>query len=102
MTFAFERRERCDAYRVDSVDLLHRTIIERPRAALAVDEVAESTWFFGSGADDLTQMTFGLARDDIRGFLGEDLDEGILPEETFRVPIARLAAAQAQITHPRK
>ena len=47
-------------------------------------------------------MTFGLARDEIRGFLGEDLDKGILPEATFRVPIARLAAAQAQITHPRK
>jgi len=134
------------------------TMIEIPRAALLADEIASEAEFFSFGTNDLTQMTFGLSRDDA-GRILEDyyqakifeadptakLDQkgvgklmkmgvelgrktrpniklGICGEHggdpssvefcheigldyvscsPFRVPIARLAAAQAQVKNPR-
>jgi len=140
------------------MDYLVGTMIEIPRAALTADEVAKEAEFFSFGTNDLTQMTFGLSRDDAgkilndyinkkiyegdptakldRNGVGElmkiaatkgratrpELHLGICGEHggdpssvefchmigldyvscsPFRVPIARLAAAQAQITNPR-
>ena len=40
-------------------------MIEVPRAALTADEIAETAEFFSFGTNDLTQMTFGLSRDDV-------------------------------------
>ncbi len=134
------------------------TMIEIPRAALTADEIAKEAEFFSFGTNDLTQMCYGLSRDDAgkilsdyiekkiyegdptakldRNGVGElmkiavtkgratrpDLHLGICGEHggdpssiefchmigldyvscsPFRVPIARLAAAQAQITYPR-
>ena len=42
------------------------TMIEMPRAALTADQIAEEAEFFSFGTNDLTQMTFGFSRDDIR------------------------------------
>ncbi len=135
------------------------TMIEVPRAALTADEIAKEAEFFSFGTNDLTQMGFGLSRDDVGKFIPEYIEKKILnadpfqtldqigigqlieiavkkgkssrsnlkvgicgehggdPESIkfchkvgldyvscspFRVPIARLAAAQAQITNPRK
>ena len=39
-------------------------MIEIPRAALTADQVAEEAEFFSFGTNDLTQMSFGLSRDD--------------------------------------
>ncbi|MFI3175619.1 MAG: pyruvate, phosphate dikinase [Bacillota bacterium] len=135
------------------------TMIEIPRAALTANEVAKEAEFFSFGTNDLTQMTFGLSRDDAGRILNDYIDNTIyevdptarldrsgvgelmkiaiekaLPVRSdihlgicgehggdpysiefchmigldyvscspFRVPIARLAAAQAQIEHPRK
>jgi pyruvate,orthophosphate dikinase len=48
------------------------TMIELPRAALTADEIATVADFFSFGTNDLTQMTYGLSRDDAEGlFLGE-------------------------------
>ena len=134
------------------------TMIEIPRAALTADEIAKEAEFFSFGTNDLTQMCYGLSRDDAgkilhdyiekkiyegdptahldRTGVGElmkiavkkgretrpDLHLGICGEHggdpssiefchiigldyvscsPFRVPIARLAAAQAQIVYPR-
>lgn len=134
------------------------TMIEIPRAALTADEIAKEAEFFSFGTNDLTQMTFGLSRDDAGNFLDyyykkriyesdpfAKLDQdGVgklvkmavkLGKETrpniklgicgehggdpstvefchnaglsyvscspFRVPIAKLAAAQANICNPR-
>jgi pyruvate,orthophosphate dikinase len=40
------------------------TMIEIPRAALTADEIAGEAEFFSFGPNDLTQMTYGLSRDD--------------------------------------
>jgi pyruvate,orthophosphate dikinase len=134
------------------------TMIEIPRAALTADDIATEAEFFSFGTNDLTQMTYGLSRDDagriledyyeakifesdptarldqvgvgklmkIAAELGRktrpDIKLGICGEHggdpssvefchklglnyvscsPFRVPIARLAAAQAQVKQPR-
>lgn len=135
------------------------TMIEIPRAALTADEVAKTAEFFSFGTNDLTQMTYGLSRDDAGKFLdyyyerkifesdpfakldqngvgklvkmAADLGRSVRPDiklgicgehggdpssiefchkvglnyvscSPYRVPIARLAAAQANIQFPRK
>jgi pyruvate,orthophosphate dikinase len=45
------------------------TMIEIPRAALTADEIAKEAEFFSFGTNDLTQMTYGLSRDDAGRFL---------------------------------
>ncbi|MBR4748183.1 MAG: pyruvate, phosphate dikinase [Abditibacteriota bacterium] len=51
------------------VDYKIGTMIEIPRAALTADEVAKEADFFSFGTNDLTQMTYGLSRDDAAKFL---------------------------------
>jgi pyruvate,orthophosphate dikinase len=68
-----------------SIHVAVGTMIELPRAALTADEIAVEADFFSFGTNDLTQMTFGLSRDDAEGaFLGHYLDRGILPKDPFR------------------
>ena len=60
------------------------TMIEVPRAALVADDIAEFAEFFSFGTNDLTQMTFGISRDDAEtGFLSEYLQKGILARNPF-------------------
>jgi pyruvate,orthophosphate dikinase len=54
------------------------TMIEIPRAALTAGEIAKEADFFSFGTNDLTQMTFGLSRDDAAKFLPIYLDKKIL------------------------
>jgi len=134
------------------------TMIEIPRACIIADDIAKEAEFFSFGTNDLTQMTYGLSRDDAGRILkdytekniyegdptakldvtgvGElmrmavekgrksrpDIKIGICGEHggdpysiafchtigldyvscsPFRVPIARLAAAQAALRNPR-
>ncbi len=65
------------------VDYLIGTMIEIPRAALTADAIAEHADFFSFGTNDLTQMTFGFSRDDIRSFMSDYLQQRILPEDPF-------------------
>jgi len=87
------------------------TMIEIPRAALTAGEMAEVAEFFSFGTNDLTQMTFGLSRDDAeRKFLlryadPDDLD--ILPVNPFQaidqVGVGRLmeiAVTEGRATRP--
>ena len=60
------------------------TMIEIPRAALVADQIAEEAEFFSFGTNDLTQMTFGFSRDDIKGFMNTYLAEKILPVDPFQ------------------
>jgi len=61
------------------------TMIELPRAALTADEIARSARFFSFGTNDLTQMTYGISRDDAeRKFLLKYIEAGILPENPFQ------------------
>jgi len=52
-----------------TVDYQVGTMIEIPRAALTADKIAEVADFFSFGTNDLTQMTFGVSRDDAGKFL---------------------------------
>jgi pyruvate,orthophosphate dikinase len=62
------------------------TMIEVPRAALTADEVAEYADFFSFGTNDLTQMTYGISRDDAEGkFLLNFVERGLLPNNPFQV-----------------
>jgi len=61
------------------------TMIEIPRAALVADEIAGLAEFFSFGTNDLTQMTFGLSRDDAeRHFLLQYVEQEILPVNPFQ------------------
>ena len=60
------------------------TMIEIPRAALTADEMATLAEFFSFGTNDLTQMTYGISRDDAeRGFLVEYQQRHVLPANPF-------------------
>jgi pyruvate,orthophosphate dikinase len=66
------------------VDYQFGTMIEIPRAALTAGEIAQMAEFFSFGTNDLTQMTFGISRDDAeKGFLIEYIEKKILPENPF-------------------
>jgi len=60
------------------------TMIELPRACIAADKIAEEAEFFSFGTNDLTQMTFGFSRDDIKGFLPTYLADKVLPIDPFQ------------------
>jgi pyruvate,orthophosphate dikinase len=57
------------------------TMIEIPRACLVADHIAREAEFFSFGTNDLTQMTFGISRDDAGGFLSTYIEKGIYKED---------------------
>ncbi len=60
------------------------TMIEIPRAALTADEIAEEAEFFSFGTNDLTQMGFGLSRDDTGAIIKDYVEKGILESDPFQ------------------
>jgi pyruvate,orthophosphate dikinase len=69
----------------DHLEIHIGTMIELPRAALTAGEIAPVADFFSFGTNDLTQMTYGLSRDDAEGlFLRDYLERGILPSDPFQ------------------
>jgi pyruvate,orthophosphate dikinase len=68
-----------------TVDYLVGTMIEVPRAALTADQIAEVAEFFSFGTNDLTQMTFGVSRDDAGKFMPLYVSESkdIWPADPF-------------------
>ena len=68
-----------------NLDYKFGTMIEIPRAALTADEMARYSDFFSFGTNDLTQMTYGISRDDAEGkFLLNFVDRGLLPANPFQ------------------
>ena len=59
------------------------TMVETPRAALLADEIATEADFYSFGTNDLTQMTFGLSRDDAASYLGSYYDKKIFDFDPF-------------------
>ena len=68
---------------VAGVEYTIGTMIEVPRGALTADEIAKEADFFSFGTNDLTQMGFGLSRDDAGKFLGAYVEMGILEKDPF-------------------
>ena len=60
-------------------------MIEIPRAALTADTVAQEAEFFSFGANDLTQTTMGLSRDDYTKFQKDYQDKKIFANDPFAV-----------------
>ena len=60
------------------------TMIETPRAALTGAAIAQAgAKFFSYGTNDLTQMTYGLSRDDVGRFMPTYIKEGIFIKDPF-------------------
>ncbi|KAE9630170.1 putative PEP-binding protein [Parasedimentitalea maritima] len=60
-------------------------MVETPRAALRADDIAPHTAFLSFGTNDLTQMTYGLSRDDAGRFMSDYVRQGVFPEDPFHV-----------------
>jgi pyruvate,orthophosphate dikinase len=91
------------------LDIPIGTMIELPRAALTAAEIATEADFFSFGTNDLTQMTFGLSRDDAEArFLRDYLERGILEQDPFQTldidgvgRLVRLATEEGRKSNPR-
>ena len=60
-------------------------MVETPRAALRAGDIAQQAAFLSFGTNDLTQMTYGLSRDDAGRFMGAYVAQGVFPEDPFHV-----------------
>ena len=58
-------------------------MVETPRAALLAGEIARHAAFLSFGTNDLTQMTYGLSRDDAGRFMSDYVRQGVWPEDPF-------------------
>jgi pyruvate,orthophosphate dikinase len=58
-------------------------MVETPRAALRAGEIAAHSAFLSFGTNDLTQMTYGLSRDDAGRFMSDYVQQGVFPEDPF-------------------
>ena len=84
------------------------TMIEVPRAALIADTLAENAEFISFGTNDLTQMTYGISRDDAEGaFLHAYVEQGLLSHNPFATldqegvgDLMRIAIERGRSTRP--
>ncbi len=60
-------------------------MVETPRACLRAGDIAEHTHFLSFGTNDLTQMTYGLSRDDAGRFMSEYVRQGVFSEDPFHI-----------------
>ena len=58
-------------------------MVETPRAALRAYDIAQHSAFLSFGTNDLTQMTYGLSRDDAGRFMNDYVSQGVFPEDPF-------------------
>ena len=71
-------RQRDFAYRLG-------VMVETPRACLRAEDIAQHSAFLSFGTNDLTQMTYGLSRDDAGRFMSAYVTQGVFPEDPFHV-----------------
>ena len=58
-------------------------MVETPRAALRAADIAQHAAFLSFGTNDLTQMTYGLSRDDAGRFMSIYVKHGVYEEDPF-------------------
>ncbi len=82
-------------------------MVETPRAALRADEIAPYCAFLSFGTNDLTQMTYGLSRDDAGRFMSDYVQKGVFSEDPFHVldtegvgELLELGAQRGRDAHP--
>lgn len=83
-------------------------MVETPRAALRAAEFAPYCSFLSFGTNDLTQMTYGLSRDDAGRFMSEYVRQGVFPEDPFHTldtdgvgELLKLGAERGRAANPR-
>ncbi|MEX0279327.1 MAG: putative PEP-binding protein [Ruegeria sp.] len=60
-------------------------MVETPRACMRAGEIAPHCSFLSFGTNDLTQMTYGLSRDDAGRFMSAYVRLGVFNEDPFHV-----------------
>jgi pyruvate,orthophosphate dikinase len=82
-------------------------MVETPRAALRAGDIARHCEFLSFGTNDLTQMTYGLSRDDAGRFMGSYVRQGVFPEDPFHTldrdgvgELLTLGAARGRTARP--
>ena len=75
-----------EVLRAEKSDLAYMvgTMIELPRACIVADRIAINAEFFSFGTNDLTQTTFGISRDDVKGFMPTYIEKDIYPSDPFQ------------------
>ena len=58
-------------------------MVETPRAALRAQDIVQYAEFLSFGTNDLTQMTYGLSRDDAGRFMSSYVQQGVYAEDPF-------------------
>ena len=58
-------------------------VVETPRAALRAGDIASTCEFLSFGTNDLTQMTYGLSRDDAGRFMRDYIEKRVFVEDPF-------------------
>lgn len=76
--------KRCMEAYEETVELAVGTMIETPRAALTADKIAAESDFFSFGTNDLTQMVYGLSREDAGLIVDTYIEKGILKQNPFK------------------
>jgi len=67
----------------DALHIQVGAMVETPRAALRCADLAAAADFLSVGTNDLTQLTFGLSRDDAGPVLDDYLGHGLLAADPF-------------------
>lgn len=82
-------------------------MVETPRACLRAAEFAPYVGFLSFGTNDLTQMAYGLSRDDAGRFMSSYVQKGVYPEDPFHVldidgvgELLTLGAERGRAAHP--
>ncbi len=82
-------------------------MVETPRGALRAGDLARATSFLSFGTNDLTQMTYGLSRDDAGRFMRDYVALGVFPEDPFHSldrdgvgELLTLAVARSRAANP--
>ncbi len=60
-------------------------MVETPRAALRAGDIADHAAFLSFGTNDLTQMTYGLSRDDAGRFMNQYVQQKVFAEDPFHI-----------------
>ncbi|MGR1580416.1 putative PEP-binding protein [Thalassobius sp. S69A] len=82
-------------------------MVETPRAALRAGDIAPQCAFLSFGTNDLTQMTYGLSRDDAGRFMSDYVQQGVYPEDPFHMldadgvgELLTIGATRGRQAHP--
>lgn len=76
--------DRCIANSEIEMEYMVGIMIETPRAAITADELAKEADFFSFGTNDLTQLVYGLSRDDTGKLIETYMEDGLFTEDPFQ------------------